>query len=91
MYNSTLRNAGADESSGLALRAKHGRDRISTALPDDDDDFTFAILVAGIAAVAAMFLLICWLYISTEVAAIDLGHFALATDNRPSFPQPSLQ
>jgi hypothetical protein len=81
MHNSAFSNARADESSGLAFRAEYGGNGISAALADDDDDFTFTILIAGISAVAAIFFLICWLYVSTEIAAIDLRHPAFAADN----------
>jgi hypothetical protein len=65
----------------LALVAEYGTDGISTTVPDDD--FTFAILIAGISAVAAIFFLICWLYVSTEIAAIDLSHLPSPPTTRP--------
>src|SRR5437773_9569926 len=51
MHNSALSNASANEGCGLALGAEYGGDGISTTFPDDDNDFTFAILIASISAV----------------------------------------
>ncbi|KRP84799.1 hypothetical protein AOQ73_40475 [Bradyrhizobium pachyrhizi] len=82
MNDSPLRNAGPDESGGLAFRAKHCWHRIGTALTDDDD-LPFPILIAGISAVAAIFFLACWFYITSKIAAIYFNRFALATDDAP--------
>jgi hypothetical protein len=57
MHDRAFTNASADESSGLALGAEYGGDGISTTFAD--------ILIAGISAVAAIFFLICWFYVST--------------------------
>ncbi len=81
MNDSPLRNAGTDESGGLAFRAKHCWHRISAALTDDDDDLPFPILIAGISAVAAIFFLVCWLYVTAKIAAIHFRHFTFAADD----------
>jgi hypothetical protein len=77
----SLGNAGADEGGGLALRAKHGWHRIAAAFAHDDDHLPFAVLVAGISAVTAIFFLVCWFYITSKIATIYFGRLALATDD----------
>ena len=83
MNDSPLRNAGTDESGGLAFRAKHCWRRIATALNDDDDELPFPILIAGISAVATIFFLVCWLYVTAKMATIHFSHLALATTDVP--------
>jgi hypothetical protein len=83
MNNRTLSDTRADESSGLAFRAEDGGDRISTSLADDDDNLSFAILIAGISAVAAIFFLVGWLYVTSKIAAIDLSNLASPPTTRP--------
>jgi hypothetical protein len=81
MYNGTFSNSRTDESGGLAFHPEYGRDGIAASFADDDDDLTFPILIASVAAVATVFLLICWFYVSPEVAAIDLSRLTLTADN----------
>jgi hypothetical protein len=81
MNDRSLGNARANEGSGLAHRIKNCWHRIAGALRDDDDDLSFPILIAGISAVAAVFFLVCWFYITSKIAAIYLGDFALTADD----------
>ncbi len=83
MNDSPLRNAATDESGGFAFRAKHCWRRIVTALTDDDDELPFPILIAGISAVAAIFFLVCWLYVSAKIATIHFNRLAFAANDAP--------
>jgi hypothetical protein len=71
----------ANKSGGLALRAKHGWHRVAATFTENDDFLPLPVLVAGIAAVAGVLSLICWLYIATEVAGIDFSQLASAADD----------
>ena len=54
MNRRALGNAGLDESSGAALAAEYGRNRIAAALTDNHDHLALAALVAGVATVKAI-------------------------------------
>jgi hypothetical protein len=47
MNDRSLGNAGADESGGLALSAKHGRNRIAAAFANYHYDLTLTVLIAA--------------------------------------------
>ena len=78
MDDGTLSDTSADEGSGLAFRAKNGWHRITAPLTDD---LLFPILMAGISAVATVFFLICWFYITAKITAIYLGNPAFTAEN----------
>ena len=81
MNDSPLRDASTDEGAGLAFRAKNGWHRITAPFTDDNYDLPFPILIAGISAVAAIFFLICWFYITAKITAIYFGNFAVSADD----------
>src|SRR5437016_1100188 len=81
MNHSPFGDTSADERGSLAFRAKNGWHRIAAPFADNDYNLPLPILVASITAVAAVLLLVCWLYIAAKIAAIDFSHLALATDD----------
>ncbi|KWV48404.1 hypothetical protein AS156_18145 [Bradyrhizobium macuxiense] len=62
----------------MAFRAKNRWHRIAAALTDDDDDLPFPFLIARISVAAAIFFLVCWLYVTAKIAAIHLSRFVFA-------------
>jgi hypothetical protein len=74
MNNGALGDTRADEGNRLALGVENSRDQITTPLANNNRDFPFPLLVAGISAVAAIFLAVGWLYIASKVSSI---HFSL--------------
>ena len=81
MNNSPFGDPGPAESGSLAFRTKNRWHRITAPYTDDDYDLPFPGLIAGIAAVAAIFFLICWLHITSKITAIYFSHFTVAADN----------
>ena len=81
MDDRSFGNSSTDEGSGLAFRIKNGWHRITAPFTDDDDYFSFPILIAGISAVAAVFFLVCWFYITAKITAIYLGDFTVAAND----------
>lgn len=53
---------------------------MAVAFPHDDDDLALAVLVLGKTAIDAIFLVVGRLDIAAEIAAIDLGDFAIAAN-----------
>ena len=76
MNDRTLGNASADEGGGLALSAKHGRNRIAAAFANYHYDLPLTVLIAGITAVTAVVFLICWLHIAAKITTINLSDLA---------------
>jgi hypothetical protein len=55
VHHSPLGYTGANEGRSLALGVEHRRNRVPTALTYDDNDLALAVLIAGKAAVNAIF------------------------------------
>ena len=89
MDDGTLSDTSADEGSGLAFRAKNGWHRITALFKENDYNLPFPILISGMSAVAVIFFLICWFYITVKIAAIDFSDLALTPDSTAL--QPSLR
>ncbi len=53
-----------------SLRTEHGRKRAAIALTDNHDGLALAVLIAGEAAIAAVFAQIGWLHIAAEISGI---------------------
>jgi hypothetical protein len=81
MNNGPFGDPGADESGGLAFRVKSRWHRITAPFTNDVYDLSLPIVIASISAVAAVFLLICWFYITTKIATIHFDDLAFTTDH----------
>lgn len=81
MNRGALGNTGANEGGSLALAVEHGRNGVAAPLANDNHHLALAGLVLSETAVLAIFLEVGGLHVATEIAAINLGLFALPADN----------
>jgi hypothetical protein len=69
------------ERGGLALSAEDHESGIVPMLANDDDDLQRTILIAAITAVAAIFIMLSGVSLSTKIAAVYFSNTTLTPDD----------